>query len=192
MALYTLGPVGSNIIIKEHVVAGQPTTYTYIPQNDSLPEYRDYLEWLAKGNTPADSQMPDLQYSRANSMVGTIMTLDATPATLFTGPLQQGAGYVADYTVVAIQRNSPYNMLYGRWMQAAKRVSTAAALVGTQVPVIPPTGDAAATGLVVSTAVSGTDFLIRVTGLAGVQIRWILKGEFFRVAPSGFVIEGLG
>jgi hypothetical protein len=186
MALYTLGPVGSNIIIKEIVVSGKPTTYTYIPQNDSLPDYREYLKWLADGNTPDAAPPPPSVYKNSRELAASVLTLNATPTELFRVTLAPGNLYVADYFIMAIQRGSPYNSLYGRWMQGVKAVSTTAALVGTQQPLIPPQGDAPAAGLAVTPSVSGLDFIITVTGLASIQIRWILRGEYVRGSPVDF------
>lgn len=130
---------------------------------------------------------PVSRFDGFQEMTGSALTQTVTPTEIFRATLQPGRGYVADYQIIAVQAGSPYNMLYGRWMQGAKRVGTLsnAALVGTQQAVIPPQGDAAAAGLAIAPEVVGQDFRILVTGLASVKIRWFLRGMFVVVAPDG-------
>lgn len=184
MARYRLG-TAEHIILQEN--AGGGPALIVIPTVPENTDYQEYLRWLSKGNTPDPALPTPTKYDGVRGLVGMVLTNDATPTPIFTGTLEQGVGYVADFTIVAVQNGSPYNMLYGRWMQGAKRVSTTAALVGVMADVIPAQGDAAAINLKVSTFVTGAQFGINVIGLAGVQIRWILKGEFFRVSPQGLV-----
>jgi hypothetical protein len=165
-------------------VEGTKTDISVIPIDEGNLDYQDYLRWKLEGNTASVADPPPPEYERLNFMSGSVVTLNATPTELFRATLAPGRGYVADYQIMAIQIGSPYNMLYGRWMQGAKRITTTAALVGTQQPVVPPQGDAAATGLVVAPSVTGGDFRIMVTGLAGVSIRWILRGTFILGSPD--------
>lgn len=172
----------TNIILRETTINGV-TNISRIPMLEESSDYQEYLKWVSDGGTPLPADQAAPIYNLFTEISGTVLTTDATPTELFRATLQPGRGYVADYQVMAIQNGSPYNMLYGRWMQGAKRVSTTAALVGVQTDVIPAQGDAAATGLKVSPSVSGGNFILSVVGLAGVQIRWIMRGSFITGSP---------
>jgi hypothetical protein len=157
----------------------------FVPADTASAEWREYLAWEAvpgQDVTPADP--PLVKRSDAQAIVGSVQTTNATATELFRGPLVSGQGYIASVDVIGILNVSPFDTCVIRASVAAKRTPTATALIGAAVQLAKHADANAATWAAVA-SISGTDFVVAVTGQAGKVINWSLTGSFYRFAPGG-------
>lgn len=125
---------------------------------------------------------PTLVSGRTEIEVG-VRTTNATPTDLFRRTLAPQTAYAAQLRLVALDMaNGAMRRI--RADVTAKRLNGAAILVDT-VKVIANHQEAASSTWDVAAAVSGNDFVIRVTGAAGRTIEWRLSGDVERFAPAG-------
>lgn len=151
---------------------------SYIPANDPA-----YLAWVAGGNTATPADPAPLVYRDGITIDQRLRTTNATPAELWRATLAQRTGYRACLTLIAVDAgNGAVRTIEAR--VTAKRLTGSALLVGTPVAVSDQQ-DAGTSAWAITAAVSGTDFVVTVTGAAGRNIDWQLAGDVVSFTPGG-------
>ena len=124
-----------------------------------------------------------LVYDNTIRLSARLRTTNATPAELYRATLAQRTGYRASLTLIAVDAgNGAVRTIEAR--VTAKRLTGSALLVGTPVAVSDQQ-DAGTSAWAITAAVSGTDFVVTVTGAAGRNIDWQLAGDVVSFTPGG-------
>lgn len=154
-----------------------------IPPDPANRDYRDYLDWVAAGNTATPADPPPLVYRDGIAIDQRLRTTSATPAELWRATLAQRTGYRATLTLIAVDAgNGAVRTIEAR--VTAKRLTGGALLVGTPV-VVSDQQDSGTSAWAITAAVSGNDFVVTVTGAAGRNIDWQLAGDVVSFTPGG-------
>lgn len=143
----------------------------------------EYLAWVAAGNTAAPADPAPLVYDDTIRLSARLRTTNATPAELYRATLAQRTGYRASLTLIAVDAgNGAVRTIEARI--TAKRLTGGALLVGTPV-VVADHQDSGTAAWAITAAVSGSDFIVTVTGAAGRNIDWLLDGGVVSFTPGG-------
>lgn len=154
-----------------------------IPADAANADYRDYLAWVAAGNTAQPADPAPLAYSEGLAIRERVRTTNATPAELYRATLAQRTGYRASLTLIAVDAgNGAVRTIEAR--VTAKRLTNGALLVGQPV-VVADQQDTGTATWGIGASVSGADFLVTVTGAAGRNIDWLLSGDVVSFTPGG-------
>lgn len=159
--------------------------FPYRPGTNEQENYEAqlYQRWLDAGNTPQAADPPPLVFSGGYPISNKIRTTNATPTTVFQAALIALTGYTGILELIAVDAGNG-NVRCMRASIAAKRLNGDALLVGNPV-IIADHVDAGLAATAVAAGVTGTNFWIRVTGLAGRNIDWFLTGTFVSFTPQG-------
>ena len=112
-----------------------------------------------------------------------IVTADASSAELYRVTMAKLSGYVADLTVVGVDRGNGA-MRTIRASLAAKRLSGAGTMV-SQPEVMANHQETGSSGWSIGASIDGADFVVTVTGAASRTIDWFLRGEVISFTPAG-------
>ena len=154
-----------------------------IPPDPLNRDYRRYLEWVAAGNTAQPADPAPLVYRDGINIDQRLRTTNATPAELWRATLAQRTGYRASLTLIAVDAgNGAVRTIEARI--TAKRLTNGALLVGQPV-VVSGHQDSGTATWAITANVSGTDFVVTVTGAAGRNIDWLLSGDVVSFTPGG-------
>lgn len=154
-----------------------------IPPTADNWDYRDYLRWVAAGNTPEAADPAPLAYREGLAIRERLRTTNATPTELYRATLAQRTGYRASLTLIAVDAgNGAVRTIEAR--VTAKRLANGALLVGQPV-VVADQQDSGTSAWAIGASVSGSDFVITVTGAAGRNIDWLLDGAVVAFTPGG-------
>ena len=127
--------------------------------------------------------VPTLVYDNAIRLSARLRTTNATPAELYRAPLAQRTGYRASLTLIAVDAgNGAVRTIEARI--TAKRLTHGALLVGAPV-VVSDQQDSGTSTWGIGASVSGSDFVVTVTGAAGRNIDWLLSGDVVSFTPGG-------
>jgi hypothetical protein len=154
-----------------------------IPTDEANRDYRDYLAWVADGNTPLEADPPPVAYNGTSRIEARLRTTDGVAAQVYRATLAARTGYTADLRLIAVDAGNGAARVI-KASVAAKRLNAGALLVGTPV-VVANHADTGAAGWGVGASVAGDDFVITVTGAAGRTIDWLLDGTVTRFGPGG-------
>lgn len=151
---------------------------SFVPAGD--PSYR---AWVAAGNTAEAADPAPLVYDDGLTIRARLRTTNATPAELWRATLAQRTGYRAVLTLIAMDvGNESVRTIEARI--TAKRLAGNALLVGSPV-IVADQQDAGTAAWGIAASVSGTDFVVTVTGAAGLTIAWFLDGRVVSFTPGG-------
>lgn len=156
-----------------------------IPPISTNRDYRDFLAWVAVGNTPDPADPAPIVYSGSRDIRAKLRTTDATPTVMYQATLQALSGYRALITLLGVDAGNGAI----RHIMAAivvKRLSGVAIMVGTPA-ILANHADTAASTWAVGATVTGNDFRITVTGAAGRDIDWLMQGDVLQFGPEGIV-----
>lgn len=154
-----------------------------IPADPANRDYQEYLQWVAAGNTAQPADPAPLVYDDGLTIRARLRTTNATPAELYRATLAQRTGYRASLTLIAVDAgNGAVRTIEARI--TAKRLTNGALLVGQPV-VVADHQDTGTAAWGIGASVSGTDFLVTVTGAAGRSIDWLLSGDVVSFTPGG-------
>lgn len=154
-----------------------------IPPDPSNADYQEYLRWVAAGNAAQPADPAPLVYDDGLTIRARLRTTNATPAELYRATLAQRTGYRASLTLIAVDAgNGAVRTIEARI--TAKRLTNGALLVGQPV-VVADHQDSGTAAWGIGASVSGTDFLVTVTGASGRNIDWALAGEVVSFTPGG-------
>ncbi len=154
-----------------------------IPPDQANRDYQEYLQWVAAGNTAQAADPAPLVYDDGLTIRARLRTTNATPAELYRATLAQRTGYRASLTLIAVDAgNGAVRTIEARI--TAKRLTNGALLVGSPV-VVADHQDSGTSSWAITANVSGTDFVVTVTGAAGRNIDWLLSGEVTAFTPGG-------
>lgn len=154
-----------------------------IPTDPRNADYQQYLGWVAAGNTPTPADPPPVIYDGETRISSKIVTADGAPAELYRVTMAKLTGYVADLSVVGVDRGNGA-MRTIRASLSAKRLSGAGTMVSAPV-VMANHQEAASSGWSIGASIDGADFVVTVTGAAGRTIDWFLRGEVVSFTPAG-------
>lgn len=154
-----------------------------IPPDQANADYQDYLAWVLAGNAATPADPAPLVYDDGLTIRARLRTTNATPAELYRATLAQRTGYRASLTLIAVDAgNGAVRTIEARI--TAKRLTNGALLVGQPV-VVADHQDAGTAAWGIGASVSGTDFLVTVTGAGGRNIDWLLSGDVVSFTPGG-------
>lgn len=154
-----------------------------VPPDPLNGDYREYLAWVAAGNTAQPADPAPLVYDDSLRLSARLRTTNATPAQLYRATLAPLTGYRASLTLIAVDAgNGAVRTIEAR--VTAKRLTNGALLVGTPT-VVSDHQDSGTSAWAIAASVSGNDFIITVTGAAGRNINWGLSGEVVSFTPGG-------
>ncbi len=154
-----------------------------IPADPLNRNYQEYLAWVADGNAATPADPAPLVYDDGLTIRARLRTTNATPAELYRATLAQRTGYRANLTLIAVDAgNGAVRTIEARI--TAKRLTNGALLVGQPV-VVADHQDAGTAAWGIGASVSGTDFLVTVTGAGGRNIDWLLSGDVVSFTPGG-------
>lgn len=147
--------------------------------------YKQYKQDLAAGIVPADPDAVILRYSEYQDIQPLrLITTDNVATQLVRYTLAPGTMYVAKLELEQI--NMTDAGIPVRHIEAtitAKRIAGGALLVNT--PAVTVDQPDVAGAIPVTTAVSGNDLIIRVTGITGKTMHWFLSGKIKVVTSAG-------
>lgn len=154
-----------------------------IPPDAGNADYQQYQAWVAAGNTAQPADPAPLIYDTSIRMAGRLRTTNATPTELYRATLAPLTGYRADVTLIAVDAgNGAVRTIEARI--TAKRLGGNALMVGSPA-VVSDHRDTGTAAWGIAASVSGSDFVITVTGAAARNIDWFLFGEVISFSPSG-------
>lgn len=154
-----------------------------IPIDERNADYRDYLAWVAAGNTADPADPPPIRYGGEQRLESRVTTTGTTPAELFRATLATLTAYSALVHLVGVDNgNGAVRVI--RATVVAKRLQNGALLVGTPA-VLANHADTGATSWTIAASVAGNDFVITVTGASGRTVDWFCRLEVDSFAPGG-------
>jgi hypothetical protein len=156
-----------------------------VPTDGTSADSRLYLDWLAAPNTPDPADPPPVVFAASEQLTRSARTTDNTPTELLRATLPTRSGYAIMIEVIGVNAGTGHTrrvlaaVTVGRWDGAAVQGTGSPALLANHpMGASPPAAPTA--------SVSGTDYVITVTGANGQTIDWTLFAEVRRFRPGGF------
>lgn len=121
----------------------------------------------------------DYYYKGTRGGETTAQTTDSTTTTVIAEPTKNNTGYYVEAKIIARGPNN--NIAVLRKTSAIKNKAGTLTKTGNLTSLVDSTIDTALSGVSATVGVSGTDFVVNVSGLSGTTINWKVKLTYVEV-----------